>query len=95
MKKNAGNKGDNVEVFIQIQGENLRSEYNVFSVIVNREANKIPFARIFIEDGDVASQEFVATDSPELVPGNEIEIFAGDSETKASIFMGCLIFSRF
>ena len=63
----------------------------VVSVAVDRKINRIPWARIVLEDGDMAEQKFEAGTGESFKPGAEIEIEAGYAQTSTCIFKGIVV----
>ena len=83
---------DLVTTTIQVNGKKLPLEFKrLYSMTVSREVNKIPFARLVLEDGDVASQKWELSDQSYFVPGNEIEILAGYHSDEDTIFKGIVL----
>ena len=66
----------------------LDSKYQVTSITINKQVNKISSAHLEITDGDVSLQEFTASNSGKFNPGNEVEIFMGGT---ARVFKGIII----
>lgn len=79
---------------ILLNGEVLSQEYQVLSISVLNEVNKIPKAYIAISDGDVAQNDFPLSSSDKVIPGNEIEIKAGYHSENETIFKGTIITQR-
>lgn len=75
---------------IEVDGNAISRQFNVLSIVVCREVNKIPFARITLIDGDAPSQTFPASDDEVFVPGNEIELFLGYHAQEESVFKGII-----
>lgn len=73
---------------ILLGGEELSRTYQVISVAVERELNRIPTAKLVIIDGDAASQDFALSNEDLLIPGAEIEIKAGYHSDETTIFQG-------
>lgn len=63
----------------------------VESILVTKEVNKIPFARIVMNDGDVTKGEFEVSSSNDFVPGKELTIQAGYDSENEDIFKGIII----
>jgi Rhs element Vgr protein len=82
---------DLVSFTIKVNGTDIGSEFQVLEIIVDKEVNRIPSARILIRDGDVSEQNFPASDSDTFIPGNEIEIQAGYHSEEDSIFKGIIV----
>ena len=83
--------GDLATFTITIDGADLDPEINVGNIIVRKEINKISTATIVLLDGDVADQDFKASNSGHLIPGKEIEIFAGYHSEEDQIFKGVIV----
>ncbi len=76
---------------ILVEGEQLSSNYQVINIVVEKEINRIPTAKIVLLDGDPASQEFELSNLDLLIPGKEIEIKAGYHSDEETIFKGIVI----
>lgn len=82
---------DLVTFKVLVEGEQLSSKYQVLNVVVEKEINRIPTAKIVLLDGDPASQEFELSNEDLLIPGKEIEIKAGYHSDEETIFKGIVI----
>lgn len=82
---------DLVSFTIKINGEAISATYNVVSISVLKEVNRIPFAKIIISDGDPAAQDFPVSNEDTFVPGAEIEVSAGYHADESSIFRGIIV----
>ncbi len=69
----------------------MNSAYQLLSISISKEVNRIPIAKIEILDGDPTTNDFVISDSSDFVPGNTIEIKSGYEATDESIFSGIII----
>ena len=76
---------------ILINGEEISDEYQIESILVYKEVNKLPFARLTIIDGNVSEQKFDISDSGEFDPGKVIEIQAGYKGDDQTIFIGVIV----
>ncbi len=72
-------------------GKAIAETVKVVSVVVSKSANRIPYARIVMLDGDMPEKEFPVSDSAEFKPGCEIEIFSGYGNDEKPIFTGIVI----
>lgn len=84
-------KTDLVSTNILINGSPISDLYQVISIAVEKEINRIPYARIEILDGDPAKENFEISSSKDFVPGNEITIKAGYHSKNDVIFRGLVI----
>jgi Rhs element Vgr protein len=74
-----------------IDGNEAPNTLEFMSVVTNKEANKIPYARIILRDGDVALEDFEVSNQNLFVPGNSIEIQMGYDSDNATVFKGIII----
>lgn len=82
---------DLVTYKILVENEELASTYQVLGISVEKELNRIPWAKIVLLDGDPATQDFILSNEAFFVPGNEIEIKAGYHSEEETIFKGIVI----
>lgn len=73
---------------ILTNGQEVTGEYHVVSVVVTKEINRIPHARLVFLDGDAASEDFAISNAEAFEPGKEIEILAGYHSDEETIFKG-------
>lgn len=76
---------------ILVENEELDSTCQVLGISVEKELNRIPWAKIVLLDGDPALQDFVISNEELFVPGKEIEIKAGYHSDEETIFKGIVI----
>ncbi|WP_299551325.1 type VI secretion system tip protein VgrG [Seonamhaeicola sp.] len=76
---------------ILIEGDELSNIYQVKSIVVNREVNRIPSAQIVLIDGEAAVRDFKLSNEAFLIPGKEVEITAGYHSDEETIFKGIVI----
>ncbi|NEO01800.1 MAG: phage late control D family protein, partial [Moorea sp. SIO3I7] len=72
----------------------MNPEYNVMSIDIIKEVNKIPIAQIILLDGDAAEQEFAISNTEFFKPGKEIEIklrYEGEKQKEATVFKGIIV----
>ncbi len=84
-------KADLVTKSILVNGEEIPLTIPVTSIVIQREVNKIPFAKLNIGDGDPSSEDFPVSNTDFFVPGNEIEIKIGYRNDNISLFKGIII----
>ena len=75
-------------------GEEMSNEYDLISVDIIKEVNKIPVAQIILLDGNAAKQEFAVSDTDFFKPGKEIEIkfrYEGKVKDEATVFQGIVV----
>jgi Rhs element Vgr protein len=78
-------------VAILVDGQELSGEYHVLSVVVEREVNRIPYAKVVVQDGEAAKATFVASNSALFVPGKVIEIQLGYRSQNTKVFKGIIV----
>ena len=82
---------DLVTMDIKVDGKVIDATYEVMSVHVMRELNRIPTARIVLLDGDPATETFGLSEGNDFVPGKEIEILAGYNSKDKTLFKGIIV----
>ncbi|NER86346.1 type VI secretion system tip protein VgrG [Moorena sp. SIO3A2] len=83
-----------VTATILSKGKKMNPEYNVMSIDIIKEVNKIPIAQIILLDGDAAEQEFAISNTEFFKPGKEIEIklrYEGEKQKEATVFKGIIV----
>lgn len=85
-------KSDDLITFtVLTEGEELSKAYEVKSVSVTKEVNRIPTAKIVLIDGEASTREFKLSNEDLFVPGKKIEITAGYHSDEETIFKGIVI----
>src|SRR5262245_55164164 len=72
-------------------GNEVSRAYQVLSIVVTRELNRIPAALVMLLDGEASRQTFNISNQPDFEPGAELEIKAGYRGTDETIFKGLVI----
>lgn len=72
-------------------GKDITHNYAVLSLSVNREVNRIPSARLVLQDGSAALETFEASEGDDLIPGKELEIALGYDGNDRTVFKGVII----
>ncbi|MGS2739391.1 type VI secretion system tip protein VgrG [Sinomicrobium sp. M5D2P17] len=86
-----GRSADLVTHKVLIEGEELSGEYQVKSIAVAKEVNRVPTAQLVLIDGEASERDFKLSNEELLVPGKKIEITAGYHSDEATIFKGMII----
>lgn len=76
---------------ILVEGSELSASFQVINIVVEKEINRIPTAKIILLDGNPASQNFELSNQDLLIPGKEIEIKTGYHSDEVTIFKGIII----
>jgi Rhs element Vgr protein len=72
-------------------GTAVSGVYQILSIVVQKEVNRVPTATLIIRDGDPGSQQFEASDADLFVPGKRIDIKAGYQAVEETIFQGIVV----
>ncbi|ELR72082.1 VgrG protein [Fulvivirga imtechensis AK7] len=72
-------------------GTELPDSFAVESLAVSKSTNKIASARLVLQDGSVAAEDFPSSNKDEFLPGSEIEIKLGYRDSLETIFKGLVI----
>lgn len=73
------------------EGTEVSRAYQVLSIDMALEMNRIPVATIVFRDGEAAAETFEISNKDDFVPGKNIEIKAGYRSTEETIFKGIVI----
>ncbi|MCB9233124.1 MAG: type VI secretion system tip protein VgrG [Bacteroidia bacterium] len=73
-----------------VEGSPYKNSFDVISIRVVKEINRIAYAQIKLQDGNPALQAFPLSDSGDLIPGKKIEIKMGYDSTNKTIFKGVI-----
>lgn len=82
---------DVVTCTVMVDGQEIDDVINILSIVVLKEINKIPYAKLVIQDGSPAEEDFVVSAGDTFMPGNEIEIQAGYRSEESTIFKGIIV----
>ena len=88
---NTSQSADLVTFKIFADGNQIPGTFSIMSIVVEKEINRIPTAKIVLLDGDPASQDFEASNQESFIPGKKIEIKAGYHSDEETIFKGIVI----
>ena len=73
-------------------GKQMDAKYELLSIDVSKELNRIPDARLVLLDGDAAKRQFPISDTTFFEPGKDVEIklrYEGDKDV--SVFKGMIV----
>ncbi|MCB0573362.1 MAG: type VI secretion system tip protein VgrG [Saprospiraceae bacterium] len=75
---------------IKLNGKQISTEIGLVSLSVLRNFNKVTHAQIVLTDGDVAKQDFALSNEITFLPGSDIEILLGYSNSASldTVFKG-------
>ena len=76
---------------VSADGVKLDDTIGIVSVEISKTINKIPTARIVVEDGDMSTMDFPLSDGGTFKPGTEIKIGAGYDQGEETIFQGIIV----
>ena len=82
---------DLVTFKILTEGQELSNVYQVKSIVIQKEVNRIPTAKITLIDGQPSERDFKLSNEELLIPGKNIEITAGYHSDEETIFKGIVI----
>jgi phage protein D/phage baseplate assembly protein gpV len=81
-------------VTVSSEGQTMDAGYQLLSVDIVREVNRIPQAELTLIDGDVAKRTFTVSDSGFFDPGKEVEIklrYEGEPGSEKTVFSGLVV----
>lgn len=78
-------------IAILADGKQIPGTFNVLSVSIQRELNRIPSATIQLLDGEASKSTFEVSNTDQFVPGKKIEIQLGYRANNDSVFKGIVV----
>lgn len=85
---------DVVTYDLVVNGRPLDSGYQVISITVTKEVNRIPISAIVLRDGEAADQDFALSNKDDFIPGNKIQINIGRDRVNKTVFKGMIVKHR-
>lgn len=76
---------------IKIEGNEIARTFQVDSIAVTKEMNRIPWAKVMLLDGSASTENFEASNDALFVPGKKIEIKCGYQSDNNTIFKGIIV----
>jgi len=84
-----------VTATILSEGKGMDPEYDLLSLDITKEIDRIPRAEIVVQDGDAAKGDFPISNTPFFAPGKSIEIkLRYEGESDAALFKGIAVGQR-
>ncbi|MEO5593065.1 MAG: type VI secretion system tip protein VgrG [Chitinophagaceae bacterium] len=81
---------DMVSYNILLEGQAMNASYQLLSLSVIKEINRIPLVKIVLRDGDAASRDFEISNTDELIPGKKIVVKIGFDGDNTQVFQGII-----
>src|SRR6185437_12025827 len=82
---------DLVTFTIKVNGNPVSTQYQINSIVISKEINRITAAKITICDGDAAAQDFSISNQETFIPGAAVEITCGYDLDETSLFKGIVL----
>ncbi len=76
---------------VLINGQAVSPVYELLSLVITREMNRVPSAKIIFKDGDPSERKFELSDANDFVPGNPVVVNIGRDGTNDQVFKGIII----
>jgi Rhs element Vgr protein len=76
---------------VKVEGEKIKSSYQVDSIDTWTAVNKVPKARLVLFDGTAAESDFPISSLKTFLPGNKLSIAAGYNQKETVIFQGVIV----
>src|SRR6478736_2333349 len=84
-------KHDVASYSILVEGAEIPSTFELLSLAIHKEVNRVPTAKIVFKDGDAALQKFEISNKEFFIPGKKIQINIGRDGTNSQSFKGVVI----
>ena len=82
---------DVVTFSILVDGVEINPAYELLSLSVTKEINRIPVAKLVVRDGDAARGDFEISNQADFLPGKKIKIKGGFDGNNSLLFQGMIV----
>jgi Rhs element Vgr protein len=69
----------------------INPAFEILSISITKEVNRIPVARIVVKDGEASARNFEISNQEDFVPGKKIKIKLGFDGNNAQVFQGMIV----
>ncbi len=76
---------------ILVNEKAIDPSYQILSISILKEINRIPLAKIILRDGEAAERDFEISNKEDFIPGKKIKIKIGFDGKNAQAFKGIII----
>ncbi len=80
-----------VTFVIKIAGAEIPQQFKAEVIVISKEVNRVPTAKVVFVDGNPSEEKFAASNGNLFVPGSEIEIQAGYASDNYTVFKGIIV----
>ena len=84
-------KANTVSYQVLINQKVANPVYELLSLTVTRETNRVPTAKLIFKDGDPAGRTFPLSEAPDFVPGTTLAVKLGLDGTNNQVFKGIIV----
>jgi Rhs element Vgr protein len=82
---------DLVTSTILIDGNQIPGTVKVNQIVIDKEVNRIPTAKIVLIDGDPSAEDFPVSNEELFVPGKQIQVQVGYHSDETTLFDGIIV----
>lgn len=83
--------GGTIKVVVYSGGSEVAGTIRVIGVVIRSALNRIPYAELILEDGDMPGKDFPVSNSADFVPGAEIKVDLGYDDDAVTVFEGIVV----
>ncbi len=76
---------------VMINGKVANPVYELLSMVITREVNKVPAARLLFKDGDPSQSTFALSEADDFAPGTPVSINLGRDGSNTPAFKGIIV----
>jgi len=76
---------------VVVNGQVANPVYELQSMVITRESNKVPTAKLIFKDGDPSTKTFAVSEQNDFIPGVSIAVRLGRDGTNTQVFKGIII----
>ena len=76
---------------ILVNDKAIDPSFQILSMVITKEINRVPMAKFIVRDGDAAKKDFEISNKDDFAPGKKIKIKIGLDGTNAQAFKGVIV----
>ena len=78
-------------IAVLIDGQEIPGQFEILTLTVARELNRIPTATLQLKDGEASKATFAVSNTDYFIPGKTIEIQLGYRSQNSTVFKGTIV----
>ncbi|HTQ66747.1 MAG TPA: type VI secretion system tip protein VgrG [Puia sp.] len=76
---------------VLVDNNQVSQLYQLLSISILKNINRVPYAKIIFRDGEAAARTFATSDADDFIPGKKVTIHIGRDGTNSQAFQGIIV----